>query len=108
MVLLTETYHSFKIIPTDGRGHRDDVAPSYRGDSVGHWEGDTLVVDTNNFNSDNWVLDHGNVSFHSDALHLVERYRRIDAKHLAIDENFGGIVVRHCCLFGFKNRSFST
>ena len=85
VVLLTETYHSFKIIPTDGRGHRDDVAPSYRGDSVGHWEGDTLVVDTNSFNSDNWVLDHGNVSFHSDALHLVERYRRIDAKHLAID-----------------------
>jgi len=85
VVLLTETYHSFKIIPTDGRGHRDDVAQSYRGDSVGHWEGDTLVVDTNNFNSDNWVLDHGNVSFHSDALHLVERYRRIDAKHLAID-----------------------
>jgi hypothetical protein len=88
VVLLTETYHGFKLIPTDGRGHRDDVAPSYRGDSVGHWEGDTLVVDTTNFNSDNWVLDHGNVSFHSDALHLVERYRRIDANHLTIDATF--------------------
>src|SRR5437870_7295516 len=41
VVMLTETYHSFRIIPTDGRKHRDDVPPSYRGDSVGHWEGDT-------------------------------------------------------------------
>ena len=85
VVLLTETYHSFKLVPIDGRGHRDDVAPSYRGDSVGRWEGDTLVVDTTNFNDQNWVLDHGNVSFHSDALHLVERYRLTDANHLSID-----------------------
>lgn len=85
VVLLTETYHGFKIIPTDGRPHRDDVAPSYRGDSVGHWEGDTLVVDTTNFSSDNWILDHGNVSFHSDALHVVEHYRRINANTLDID-----------------------
>src|SRR5438874_2338518 len=85
VVLLTETYHGFKVIPIDGRGHRDDVAPSYRGDSVGRWDGDTLVVDTTNFNDQNWILDHGNVSFHSDALHLVERYHLIDANHLAID-----------------------
>lgn len=85
VVFLTETYHGFKLIPTDGRKHRDDVAPSYRGDSVGHWEGDTLVVDTTNFNTENWILDHGNVSFHSDALHIVERYRRLDARKLAID-----------------------
>jgi hypothetical protein len=85
VILLTETYHSFKLVPTDGRPHRDDVAPSYRGDSVGHWEGDTLVVDTTNFSTDNWILDHGNVSFHSDALHLIERYRRLDAKRIAID-----------------------
>ncbi len=85
VVLLTETYQSFKLVPTDGRAHRDDVAPSYRGDSVGHWEGDTLVVDTTSFNDQNWVLDHGNVSFHSDALHLIERYRRVDATHLSID-----------------------
>jgi hypothetical protein len=83
--LLTETYHSFKIIPTDGRPHRDDVAPSYRGDSVGRWEGDTLVVDTVNFNTENWILDHGNVSFHSEALHLVERYTRVDANHLRVE-----------------------
>ena len=85
VVLLTETYHSFKIIPTDGRPHRDDVAPSYRGDSVGHWEGDTLVVDTTNFTDTNWMHAEGLVSFHSDALHIVERYRRKDANTIEVD-----------------------
>jgi len=83
--MLTETYHSFKIIPTDGRKHRDDVAPSYRGDSVGQWEGDTLVVDSTNFTDTNWMHAEGRVSFHSDALHIVERYRRVDANTLEVD-----------------------
>jgi hypothetical protein len=39
MVQLIETYHGFRIIPTDGRPHRDDVVPSNHGDAVGHWEG---------------------------------------------------------------------
>jgi hypothetical protein len=85
VVMLTETYHGFRIIPTDGRKHRDDVAPSYRGDSVGHWEGDTLVVDQTNFTDSNWMFAEGNVSFHSDALHIVERYRRVDAATLEVD-----------------------
>jgi hypothetical protein len=85
VVMLTETYHGFRIIPTDGRKHRDDVAPSYRGDSVGHWEGDTLVVDETNFTDSNWMFAEGNVSFHSDALHIVERYRRVDATTLEVD-----------------------
>ena len=85
VTMLTETYHSFKLIPTDGRKHRDDVAPSYRGDSVGHWEGDTLVVDTTNFNDKSWMHAEGNVSFHSDALHIVERYQRVDAGRLEVE-----------------------
>jgi hypothetical protein len=85
VVMLTETYHGFRIIPTDGRKHRDDVAPSYRGDSVGRWEGDTLVVDETNFTDSNWMFAEGNVSFHSDALHIVERYRRVDAATLEVD-----------------------
>jgi len=84
-VLLTETYHSFKIIPTDGRVHRDDVPPAYRGDSVGRWDGDTLVVDTTNFSEVPWMFAEGRVSFHSDALHVVERYRRVDANTLEIE-----------------------
>jgi len=85
VVMMTETYHTFKIIPTDGRPHRDDVAPSYRGDSVGHWEGDTLVVDTTNFTDANWMHAEGLVSFHSDALHIVERYRRTDASTIEVE-----------------------
>ena len=85
MTFLTETYHSFKLIPTDGRPHRDDVAPSYRGDSVGHWDGDTFVVDTTNFADDNWMHAEGQVSFHSDALHMVERWKRVDAYRIEVD-----------------------
>jgi hypothetical protein len=85
VTLLTETYQSFKLIPIDGRPHRDDVAPSYRGDSIGRWDGDTLVVDTTNFTDENWLYAEGNVSFHSDALHVVERYRRTAANLLEVD-----------------------
>jgi hypothetical protein len=85
VVMLTETFHGFQIIPFDGRPHRDDVPPSYRGDAVGRWEGDTLVVDKTNFTDDTWISAEGRVSFHSDALHTVERYRRVDAKTLEID-----------------------
>src|SRR5882672_7102207 len=42
VVMLQETFHGYQLIPVDGRPHRDDVPPAYRGDSVGHWEGDTL------------------------------------------------------------------
>jgi hypothetical protein len=85
VLMLTETYHGFRIIPTDGRKHRDDVPPGFRGDSVGHWEGDTLVVDQTNFADSNWMAAEGNVSFHSDALHIVERYRRVDGNTLEVD-----------------------
>jgi hypothetical protein len=85
VVMLTETYHTFQIIPTDGRPHRDTVPPAYRGDAVGRWEGDTLVVDKTNFTDTNWISAEGRVSFHSDALHIVERYRRVDANTLEID-----------------------
>jgi hypothetical protein len=85
IVMLTETYHGFRLVPTDGRPHRDDVPPSYRGDSVGHWEGDTFVVDTRNFTDNTWMSAEGRVSPHSDALHIVERYRRVDANTLEIE-----------------------
>jgi hypothetical protein len=85
VVMLTETYHGFQLIPTDGRPHRDTVPPSYRGDAVGHWDGDTLVVDKTNFTDSNWISAEGRVSHHSDALHIVERYRRVDAKTLEVE-----------------------
>jgi hypothetical protein len=85
IVQLIETYHGFRIIPTDGRPHRDDVVPSNHGDAVGRWDGDTLIVDVTNFSDRNWLHHHGDVSFHSDALHMVETYRLTDADTLEIN-----------------------
>ena len=58
----------------DGRPHDTSLGPSWMGDSIGHWEGDTLVVDTVNFNDKTWLDRVGHP--HSDALHLTERFRR--------------------------------
>ena len=69
----------FRLVPTDGRPHRTDVDPSYHGDSVGHWEGDTLVVDVNQLSDETWLAGGdfpGSGYFHSDALHVVERITR--------------------------------
>jgi hypothetical protein len=85
VILLTETYNGFQIIPIDGRPHRDSVPPSNRGEAVGRWDGDTLVVDKTNFTDTSWISAEGRVSFHSDALHVVERYRRVDANTLEIE-----------------------
>ncbi len=64
----------FRTVPTDGRGHRTDIGPSYLGDAVGRWEGDTLVVETVNFNEDTWLTDDG--TFHTADLRVVERLWR--------------------------------
>jgi len=89
VVLLQETFHGFRLIPTEpGRTHSEMQAPAYWGDSVGRWEGDTLVVDVTNFNGRNWISPQGIVSFHSDALHVVERYRRIAANALEIEKTY--------------------
>jgi len=57
------------------RGHLDKMEPLWFGDSVGKWEGDTLVVDTTGFNEKTWLNERG--AQHSDALHLVERIRPV-------------------------------
>ncbi len=85
VVILSETNPTFRIIPTDGRAHRDEQPPSSRGDSVGRWDGDTFVVDTTNFSDRNWMHAEGEVSFHSDALHIVERYHRINKDTMEVE-----------------------
>jgi len=85
VVMLQETFHGYQIIPTDGRPHREDVPPAYRGDSVGHWEGDTFVVETKNYTDNTWIYAEGRVSIHSDAMRVVERYRRVDFNTLEIE-----------------------
>ena len=72
---------SYRLVPTDGRPHRTDVDPSYFGDSIGHWEGDTLVIDVTHFNDDTWLAaipgQGGSGYFHTEALHVVERLTRV-------------------------------
>ena len=77
ITFLYETFHGFRVIPTDGRKHPDDIDPSFLGDSVAHWEGDTLVVDVIGFNDKTW-LGAGGATLHTDALHVIERYTRVD------------------------------
>jgi hypothetical protein len=68
---------------TDGRPHDTALGPLWMGDSIGHWEGDTLVTDTVNFNDKTWLDRIGHP--HSDQLHVIERIRRVDRDHL-VDE----------------------
>lgn len=72
VVILYEAYPMFRVIPTDGRPHADDLDPSYMGNSVGHWEGETLVVDVTGFNDKTVIAGY----HHTMAFHVVERYRR--------------------------------
>jgi hypothetical protein len=82
IVILYEYMSVFRVIPLDA-AHPDDLLPSYMGNSVGHWEGDTLVVDVIGFNDKTWLAGAG--TFHSDALHVVERYTRIDRDRINYD-----------------------
>lgn len=63
-----------RLVPVDGRSHRTDVDPMYFGDSIGHWDGDALIVDVTHLTDDTWLGIRG--YFHSTALHVVERYTR--------------------------------
>jgi hypothetical protein len=83
-VLILFEYDSIRHqIFTDGRPHDTALGPLWMGDSIGHWEGDTLVADTVNFNEKTWLDRIGHP--HSDALHVVERIRRTDHDHLVDD-----------------------
>ena len=68
--------YSFRIVYTDGRTHPNDLEPTYTGDSIGKWEGETFVVDTIGFNEGSWIEAEGFP--HTDKLHLIERFTRID------------------------------
>jgi len=82
VVILHEYLHLFRVIPTDGSPHPADPDPTWMGDSIGHWESDTLVVDTIGFN-DKTELPGG--YRHTEALHVVERFHRVDFDHLQWD-----------------------
>lgn len=75
--------HVWRIIWMDGRKHPADPNPTFLGDAIGHWEGDTLVVDTVGFNTETWLDAAGHP--HSDQLHVVERYTRPDSNTLRLE-----------------------
>ena len=72
-----EEAHAFRVIPLDGRPHIGDDVQLWNGDSVGHWEGNTLVIDTANQNARAWLDQRGR--FFTDEAHVVERFTLIDA-----------------------------
>jgi hypothetical protein len=83
VIMLFEYDHFVRRIYTDGRPHDMDQGPLWMGDSIGKWEGDTLVADTVSFNDKSLIDRVGHP--HSDALHVVERVRRVDQNSLEID-----------------------
>ena len=88
-IIQTDTYFAFLFeqnswfvsVPLDGRTHRKDA--TWFGDSVGHWDGDTLVVDTANFNGKTRLDTVGHP--HSDQLHVVQRFTRPDLGHISYE-----------------------
>ena len=82
ILVLYEYLTTFRQIFTDGRALPKDPNPTWMGYSVGHWEGDTLVVESNGFNGKAWLSGQGNPT--TDALHLTERMRRRDFGHMDI------------------------
>jgi hypothetical protein len=75
LVILFEYETMFRMIPLDGRAHPTNMEPSFMGDSVGHWEGDILVVDTTNLKDAPWTWLDTAGHQHSDALHVTEHFR---------------------------------
>lgn len=82
-ILFEGNIHSYRQIFMDGRPHPEDPDPTWFGHSVGHWEGDTLVVDSVGFNDRFWFDYLGHP--HTEQLHIVERYTRTDMNSLRIE-----------------------
>jgi hypothetical protein len=76
VLLISEMIHDARVVPLDGRPHAPATIRSWTGDPRGHWDGDTLVVDSTNFS------ERSNFRGSRAGLHLVERFRRVDAQTL--------------------------
>ena len=83
VVILYEMIHDVRFIPLDGRSHVDEKIQLWMGDSRGHWEGNTLVVETTNFTDKGWIASNAASRRikgvpQSTALHTIERFTRVD------------------------------
>ena len=86
VTFLYEYMHFFRVVPTDGRPHSKDPDLTYMGEAVGRWDGDTLVTDTIGLRP--WPIDAfttGVVRYHSDALHVIERFEYTDPTTVALE-----------------------
>src|SRR5271165_5345647 len=86
VVILYEAVHSYRQIYTDGRELPKDPNPTWMGYSVGHWEGDTLVVETAGFNDKTWLDMVGHP--HSERLRVTEKFRRADFGHMQVQVTY--------------------
>jgi hypothetical protein len=77
VVIQNEMIHEVRDVPTDGSPHISGTIRQWMGDSRGHWEGDTLVIDTTNFNAKVGLTRNGNTLLTSEDLRLVERLTRV-------------------------------
>lgn len=82
---------SWRIVPLDGRPHLPDTIRLWQGDSVGHWEGDTLVVDTTNFNGKTWLNEDGEIVSYAE--HVVERFTPVGVNTLRYEATVNDPVV---------------
>src|SRR6202167_1996123 len=82
-LLFEGNIHSYRQIFVDGRKHKEDPDPTWFGDSIGHYEGDTLVVDTIGYNDKFWFDFAGHP--HTEQLHTIERFTRKDLGTLQVD-----------------------
>lgn len=80
LIQLDELNNNFRVIPADGRPHTQDPDPTFNGEGVAHWEGDTLVIDTIAVDERTWNNFTG--WFHSDQEHVVERISRPSMNYL--------------------------
>lgn len=75
-----EYMHAWRVFHLDRTAHPENIVETFDGDSVAHWDGDSLVVDVQGFNAKTWLDMAGD--YHSDQLHVVERYTPVDANTL--------------------------
>lgn len=83
LALLFEQNTWFHVVYIDGRDHPKDLDPTWFGNSIGKWDGDTLVVDTTGFNGKTRLDTIGHP--HSDKLHVIERFQLTDPQHMAYE-----------------------
>jgi hypothetical protein len=83
VVMVWEFMHAYRVIPMDRRPHLDAKTKLYMGDSRGHWDGDTLVIDVTNQKGRSWVDQAAD--FHSDAIHVVERFTMTDSNNITYE-----------------------